>query len=323
MKKMVKMVMTLMLLTGLMACNQQTGRGDGRAERDDRFYRAAMDDYAAGRLDAAIIGLEKSVQKDPDNSRARFQLACLLQDHRKDYIGAFCSYREYLIQQPNSDKAHMAKDRMALCEKEVAKILAKKHGFSDGSANKSELEGLRVALAAEKEKLSEKDKEIAKIKEELNGAVARHDRLVKAMKGTGSSEDVKALPVSDQARALLDEGDNETKFSKMDDISALRDEEKDELASGTSLLPERKPEDNEKRRLADEEKKRQEMERRAKADAAPSHPDTYTVQEGDTLYHLASRFYGTMHAWKKIREANKALISSDGRLRAGDVIKLP
>jgi len=47
------------------------------------------------------------------------------------------------------------------------------------------------------------------------------------------------------------------------------------------------------------------------------------VQDGDTLYKIAMRFYGTSSAWKKIRDANKAVISTDGRVNTGLEIKLP
>ena len=57
--------------------------------------------------------------------------------------------------------------------------------------------------------------------------------------------------------------------------------------------------------------------------ALPERPKTYVVQEGDTLYGVAKRFYGTITVWKRIRDANKALISTDNRLRAGDTIVLP
>ena len=47
------------------------------------------------------------------------------------------------------------------------------------------------------------------------------------------------------------------------------------------------------------------------------------VQPGDTLFRISNRFYGNATAWRKIREANKATISPDGRLRVGQVINLP
>ena len=55
----------------------------------------------------------------------------------------------------------------------------------------------------------------------------------------------------------------------------------------------------------------------------PGRPETYTVQEGDTLYRISTRFYGSSAKWRAIRELNKTTISTDGRLRAGQVIRLP
>jgi nucleoid-associated protein YgaU len=52
-------------------------------------------------------------------------------------------------------------------------------------------------------------------------------------------------------------------------------------------------------------------------------PETYTVEEGDTLMRISAKFYGTNRKWREIREANKTVISPDGRVRTGQVIKLP
>ena len=54
-----------------------------------------------------------------------------------------------------------------------------------------------------------------------------------------------------------------------------------------------------------------------------SHPDTYTVREGDTLFAISIRFYGNASKWRAIRELNKAIVPMDGRLRAGQILKLP
>jgi nucleoid-associated protein YgaU len=65
-------------------------------------------------------------------------------------------------------------------------------------------------------------------------------------------------------------------------------------------------------------------EKKDGADAPkPEIPETYTVEEGDTLMRISAKFYGTNRKWREIREANKTVISPDGRVRAGQVIKLP
>lgn len=52
-------------------------------------------------------------------------------------------------------------------------------------------------------------------------------------------------------------------------------------------------------------------------------PETYTVQEGDTLFKIAKRFYGSSHKYRDIQNANRAIVPADGRVRAGQVLKLP
>jgi nucleoid-associated protein YgaU len=47
------------------------------------------------------------------------------------------------------------------------------------------------------------------------------------------------------------------------------------------------------------------------------------VQDGDTLFKISQRFYGSAKMWRSIQEANRAVVPADGRLRAGQVIKLP
>ena len=54
-----------------------------------------------------------------------------------------------------------------------------------------------------------------------------------------------------------------------------------------------------------------------------SRPATYVIQPGDTLIQISKRFYGTPSKWRAIREANKAVISTDGRVKLGQEIRLP
>ena len=95
-------------------------------ERSTRLYSNAMDDYRAGRLEAAIKGFERVVLDEPKSYSAHFQLATLLHDVRKDYIGAIAHYRAYLALRPASDKANVATDRVKLCETLLASEIIKK-----------------------------------------------------------------------------------------------------------------------------------------------------------------------------------------------------
>ena len=52
-------------------------------------------------------------------------------------------------------------------------------------------------------------------------------------------------------------------------------------------------------------------------------PRSYTVQSGDTLSTISSRFYGTPSRWIDIYQANRDRISSENTLRVGQKIRIP
>ena len=318
-----KTLTALAILTTLTACDY-AARKDLADERESRHYRAAMADYKAGRIEAAIAGFEKTIREEPANAGARFQYACLLQDSGKDSVGAYCAYREYISQHPESDKAAVAEKRMAICEKEVAQKLAEKHKIAaDGAVLARELESARKDAAELRSRLSEKDKEIEELHKRIDSLVAERGRLVAIVKGIGDNVDqTPDAPSQKELRDLLeeDEYDNGARERISADVARIRAEEKDETEAGSSLLPARTAEDVAKRdaAIAAEQKRREDA-----AAAVPKHPPTYVVQEGDTLYRIAVRFYGRLSAWKRIRDANKTIISNDGRVRAGDTITLP
>ena len=139
-------LIAILALAGLAACDSRTA-SEFKQERASRQYQEAMDDYTAGRLDAAVKGFEKVLRADPANTSARFQLACLQQDSRHDNLGAFCNYHEYLQQAPDSDKAKMAKERLAICERALVEELAKKMNLIGDSAIAEEIEHSRKELA--------------------------------------------------------------------------------------------------------------------------------------------------------------------------------
>ena len=50
---------------------------------------------------------------------------------------------------------------------------------------------------------------------------------------------------------------------------------------------------------------------------------THVVQPGETLYGIAEKYYGDSTHWKKIRDANKAQIDPNWRVRAGQTLVIP
>ena len=50
---------------------------------------------------------------------------------------------------------------------------------------------------------------------------------------------------------------------------------------------------------------------------------TYTVQKGDSLEKIASKFYGSSRKWRRIYEANRNVIKNPDRVRAGQKLLIP
>ena len=299
----------------LTACDP-ADRRDTQKERENRQYQAAMEDYRAGRIDAAAKGFEAAVRGDPANAEARFQLACLLHDAKKDALGAFCAYREYLQQRPGGDKAALAKQRMAVCERELAALLAEKHKLAAGKAAAAEMDRLRAAAKSAKERVAKLEAELAEAKRSGELLAAERTRLLAAIKGDAGEESAVAAakPSIKEIKELLDEDEDSAPAAVAGEVAALRDEEKAETSQSSPLLTPR---------TAAETAAKKSAAAQAQQPKAAVRPPTYEVQEGDSLYKISMRFYGTIHAWRKIRDANKALISTDGRVQAGDTIKLP
>ena len=215
-------LIALLALLCLAACDSRTA-SEFKQERASRQYQAAMDDYTAGRLDAAVKGFEKVLRADPSNTSARFQLACLLQDSRHDNLGAFCNYREYLQQAPDSDKAKMAKERLAICERALAEELAKKMNLIGDSAIAEEIEHSRSELAAMKKK---NDELLAKLKDsagavsELKGENERLRKLLASLAGESGGTPEKADIVS-SVKDLLDDEPAAPTVTALDEAKSL------------------------------------------------------------------------------------------------------
>jgi len=321
-----KMALALMALVTLTACDR---RGDAAAERDraDRTYRAAMSDYQSGRINQALEGLKKACTDDPANASARFQFACLLQDVAKDYAGAYCAYHEYLLQRPQSEKSKLAKDRMAVCEREMAKALTDR--FAPEAVQKAVRDAQETRAAQ-----SKAEAECTKLKAELEStqqALAKlrqeNNRLKDLMRDEAGDVGPDTSHADDvaEARALVADEAIPNK-SASDEIAEAKKLVEDDTAAVEPPPMLSQSSDAKAKRAAAQAAEQTAAQAAAKSAGPYPHetrPETYVVQEGDTLYKIAIRFYGRASAWNRIRAANKATISTDGRLKIGQKIVLP
>lgn len=58
------------------------------------------------------------------------------------------------------------------------------------------------------------------------------------------------------------------------------------------------------------------------ASTAPT-DQTYTVEKGDTLSHIAKQFYGKANKWNAIFEANRDQLDDPDKIKPGQVLKIP
>ncbi len=339
------------LLVALWGCDRGPSLSEieGR-ERASRLYTHAMDDLQAGRMDAAIKGFERVVLQEPKSYSAHFQLATLLQDVRKDYISAIIHYRSYLASRPASDKAPVAQDRVKLCETLLAAEIRQKVGGSGKLAEE------RKALLAERDALDARvrklEGEMAKATREiarLEGENASKSRLLKKLGEADGAAGDSAKASLKEALALLEDqrSDVQRRRLKPTDAELLDDDEagagraEENIRTSAEIKTLKKeladldaesapPSQGVESQAKDGKGKGGSLEtmfggiaKKRKSAGGAERPETYTVQEGDTLFKISTRFYGSASKWRTILHHNRATIPSDGRLRAGQVIRLP
>ena len=288
-------------------CRRSMPSAAEQADRASRHYTAAMAELQAGRIDAAIKGFENVIREEPGNGNAHFQLAALLEDSKKDYLGAIVHYRLYLTIRPQSDKAAIAADRLKGCETRYAAILVEKAGVE--SQFSAELEKLQKEhsqcgrkMAKVSEQLDEANRKIAALEKNL----AVQKKMLENAEAIRDDPTVAQTP-KQRLRAMLDEDEKNTPTHPPINVAEAGGDEPESAppTASTNAPSVSNP-------FVQKEKKPKRLI-----------PETYTVEEGDTLMRISARFYGTNRKWREIREANKAIISSDGRVKTGQVIKLP
>ena len=318
-------------LTASLGCRQAETSVSDRVDRASRHYAAAMAELQSGRIDSAIKGFQDVVHEEPGNGNAHFQLAALLEDVKKDYLGAMIHYRLYCLIRPESEKAVVALDRIKGCETRYAIDAMTKAGVE--SKISAELEALRTEhkqcgakLAKISEELEAANRKIAS----LEKTVEMKAKMLEKAKSIADDNSVAATPKKSlrptDAQLLDDDEDGGRRISSAEikNLRVMLDEDertaKPPIASAnTAADSKEQPPKASSERPADNlfQKKNDRKEQKRII------PETYTVEEGDTLMRISAKFYGTNRRWRDIRDANRTIISPDGRVRVGQVIKLP
>lgn len=327
------MVACCVALVFSFGCRQAEMSVSDRVDRASRHYAAAMAELQAGRIDSAIKGFQDVVHEEPGNGNAHFQLAALLEDVKKDYLGAMIHYRLYCLIRPESEKAAVALDRIKGCETRYAVDAMTKAGVE--SKMSAELEALKAEHSQCGKKLAKISDELAMANRKiasLEKAVEMKSKMLEKAKGIADDSGVAAAPkktLRPTDAQLLDDDDDGGRRISSSEIKSLRamldEDERTAKPPSPSAAPSQDASKAQQPKAAASQNsvgnpflKKDDVKEQKRIV-----PETYTVEEGDTLMRISAKFYGTNRKWRDIRDANKAIISPDGRVRAGQVIKLP
>jgi LysM repeat protein len=83
----------------------------GKARTQDRDY------------DGAIEAFEKALEVDPHSASAHFELAVIYDQQKNDYAAALYHYEKARRLRPNAYPADIARDRVEVCKRELAKTV--------------------------------------------------------------------------------------------------------------------------------------------------------------------------------------------------------
>ena len=336
-------------LCGLCGCGQPTDVPNNSSVRAN-----AMEDFQAGRIDAAIAGFKHVLKSDPKDYLAHFQLATLLQEQRKDYQGALVHFSLYLDMRPAEDKTTLAADRIEECKSMMLAEHARKNGITpprkvDPADGEKKLSADNSRLSAEVARLQKENKNLRYLlsgvgtsgKGRATNLNAEAKKLLAELSVSDAEEQRQRPLIPTDKELLEDDGDDGPLVASpavKSQISKVKREEaggKSRPMSGPAQPPPIKKPPLIIDRSTESDPKPAASAGVAhsgglngllggvKKPASPSRPDTYVIQPGDTLMTIASRFYGSRSKWRDIREANKATIPLNGSVRAGQTIKLP
>jgi NitT/TauT family transport system substrate-binding protein len=138
-------------------------------------------------------------------------------------------------------------------------------------------------------------------------------------------------PKDPRAKAARPEQFVDMSFVKELDVAGFIDrlyKDTPVVASGETRSPAPSPSTTEKGTPAAQKeqlfsKTKHGNEKLAQASKPPSTTHEYTVKAGDTLSHLALRFYGNPAKWPKIYEANRGTLKNPNYIYIGQTILLP
>ncbi len=316
----------VMMLVGLAAavmvgCKDESAADAERLERAGALFEEALTAEANGELSKAELLYTQVLRGDATNASAHLNLAMLLHEQKKDYVGAIHHYQSYLDLQPEAEKVPMVKGQVEVVRTLLADQLAteqvnrrRRELEEEYSAIRTEVAELQTQVAALRKDNLAKDEELSELKRKVKDQAALIAQLREA------EEAYKKASAEELATAK-----REAEESKKDEAD-LPEEPTDDLIKSIREDALRMIEEEDGGQAERNEATREAVEGvqdEAPISASPLKGHQYLVRPGDTLMALAREAYGSEAAWGTIQQANRNKINPDGRLNAGEVIYLP
>jgi|GEM_PF-763469 len=228
-------MMRLFLMSGVLVmlcagCGKPSVAATEAKERNSALFRKAREMEQTGDVKGAIAQYRALLIEEPRAFSAHFQLATLLQDVEEDYVGALYHYQQYLLLQPESDKAPLAQNRIRISEQLLAPQILRKVGDSIEGLTQAHLlkendrlNRLIVQIEGEKSVLTEQQERTEKARATAADELERLRGILQRMRITETVEKPAApLPKkSDFEVKPVERPDPKTMQTLRDEVAAL------------------------------------------------------------------------------------------------------
>jgi LysM repeat protein len=119
-------VIVLLGATLTVGCSRSVKVLDDQEGRSKLIQKARAEE-SAGNKDSAIRLYKEALEKNPGLIRAHLDLALLLQDYAKDYVGAIYHYKRYMEWRPQTEKKEMIEEKIRLAENQFALAILRRY----------------------------------------------------------------------------------------------------------------------------------------------------------------------------------------------------
>jgi len=314
-------VLSLALVSG---CHRQenTAELDAR-DRENPTMKRALDAEQVGDLNTAIRLYEDVLLDTPRLAEAHMQLAVLLQDYRKDYMGAIYHYRQYQHLRPDNEKKVIIGERVRISEQLlVAQMMSR--GDLEISREQQKLAAevqllnQRLSIeAGEKAALSDQKSLLERQVTDLCMATNRLQRLVDRLQLPGPVETAPPPPrekISTLSRMTPPAPPPSAPAPVAHPAAAEHVPETTIMA-----ISQRIDSANTSGARTSESTPTSTVETLS----VPAGVKSYVAQPGDSVYRIAERFYGDPNQWRRIRDANRDRLGPDNLVHVGQTILIP